>query len=355
MLAADGCQWPLLDYDAVALQTAGDLFIEWLPKFRTDLTFNADAADEWEAIWAPIRRRGEAGAKVFCHRDFHAENLIWLPDRVGPARVGLLDFQDAVRAHPAWDLSMLLHDARRDVSAEREAAALARYFKLNPRADEAQLRGRLRRAGGAQHLPHPGHFLAAGDTRRQGAVCRLHAPDVGLSRPMPAGAVTAAAGRLDALARAAAGSVVSAPKTAMVLAGGLGTRMRPLTDDKPKALIPVGGKPLIDHTLDRLAEVGVERAVVNVHHFADQVERHLAKRTSPRVIISDERAGLLDSGGGIKKALPAAGPRSLVCRQHRHRLDRGRPSGPADPGRRLGFGDDGHLHPPGPPRPDLWL
>jgi MurNAc alpha-1-phosphate uridylyltransferase len=100
---------------------------------------------------------------------------------------------------------------------------------------------------------------------------------------------------------------MSAPKTAMVLAGGLGTRMRPLTEDRPKAMIPVAGKPLIDHTLDRLAEVGVERAVVNVHHFADMVEDHLAKRIAPKVVISDERAGLLDSGGGIAKALPLLG------------------------------------------------
>ena len=98
-----------------------------------------------------------------------------------------------------------------------------------------------------------------------------------------------------------------APKTAMVLAGGLGTRMRPLTNDRPKALVPVSGKCLIDHTLDRLAEVGVETAVVNVHHFADMVEEHLAHRTSPKVVISDERAGLLDSGGGVAKALPCLG------------------------------------------------
>jgi len=93
----------------------------------------------------------------------------------------------------------------------------------------------------------------------------------------------------------------------MVLAGGLGTRMLPLTETLPKALIPVAGKPLIDHTLDRLAEVGVERAVVNVHHFADMMEDHLARRTAPRIEISDERAGLLDSGGGIRKALPLLG------------------------------------------------
>jgi MurNAc alpha-1-phosphate uridylyltransferase len=93
----------------------------------------------------------------------------------------------------------------------------------------------------------------------------------------------------------------------MVLAAGLGTRMRPLTDTMPKALIPVGGKPLIDHMLDRLRDAGVERAVVNVHHFADQMEAHLAQRRDMQVQVSDERAALLDSGGGIKHAASLLG------------------------------------------------
>jgi N-acetyl-alpha-D-muramate 1-phosphate uridylyltransferase len=97
------------------------------------------------------------------------------------------------------------------------------------------------------------------------------------------------------------------PKTAMVLAAGLGTRMRPLTDDRPKALVEVGGRALIDHVLDRLKDAGVRRTVVNVHHLADQMEAHLAKRTDLEVLISDERSGLLDSGGGIRHALPMLG------------------------------------------------
>jgi MurNAc alpha-1-phosphate uridylyltransferase len=97
------------------------------------------------------------------------------------------------------------------------------------------------------------------------------------------------------------------PRTAMVLAAGLGTRMRPLTNDRPKALVEVAGRTLIDHTLDRLVEAGVETAVVNVHHFADMVEAHVARRTFPRILISDERAGLLDSAGGIIRALPLLG------------------------------------------------
>ncbi len=96
-------------------------------------------------------------------------------------------------------------------------------------------------------------------------------------------------------------------KTAMVLAAGLGTRMRPLTDHRPKALVEVGGKALIDHVLDRLAEAGVETAIVNVHHFAEQMEEHLAGRRHPTVVISDERAALLDSGGGIKAARAVLG------------------------------------------------
>lgn len=103
------------------------------------------------------------------------------------------------------------------------------------------------------------------------------------------------------------------PKTAMVLAAGIGSRMRPLTDDRPKALVEVAGKPLIDHVLDRLAEAGIETAIVNVHHFADQMEAHLAKRTAaPKIVISDERAGLLDSGGGIKAARHLIGEDPLL-------------------------------------------
>lgn len=97
------------------------------------------------------------------------------------------------------------------------------------------------------------------------------------------------------------------PKSAMVLAAGLGTRMRPYNGHIPKPLVTVGGKSLIDYGLDRLAEAGVERAVVNVHHLADAIERHLATRPRPGIVISDERAELLGTGGGIAKALPLLG------------------------------------------------
>jgi N-acetyl-alpha-D-muramate 1-phosphate uridylyltransferase len=97
------------------------------------------------------------------------------------------------------------------------------------------------------------------------------------------------------------------PRNAMVLAAGMGTRMHPLTEKMPKPLIKVAGKPLIDHVLDRLAAAGVARAVINVHHFAEQMQRHLATRARPQIVISDERGLLLGTGGGVNKALPELG------------------------------------------------
>jgi N-acetyl-alpha-D-muramate 1-phosphate uridylyltransferase len=97
------------------------------------------------------------------------------------------------------------------------------------------------------------------------------------------------------------------PKSAIVLAAGLGTRMRRFNGAIPKPLVQVGGKSLIDYSLDRLADAGVERAVVNVHHLADAIEHHLAARNEPQIVISDERGALLGTGGGIAKALPKLG------------------------------------------------
>ena len=95
-----------------------------------------------------------------------------------------------------------------------------------------------------------------------------------------------------------------ASDTAMVLSAGLGKRMRPLTASQPKPLVRVAGKALIDHALDRLAEAGVAKAVVNVHYLADSLEAHVKARKAPQVTVSDERELLLETGGGMKKALP---------------------------------------------------
>lgn len=97
------------------------------------------------------------------------------------------------------------------------------------------------------------------------------------------------------------------PNRAMILAAGIGKRMRPITATIPKPLVEVGGRSLIDHGLDRLERAGVEMAVVNVHYLADLLRAHVSRRERPKVIVSDERDKLLDTGGGIAKALPHLG------------------------------------------------
>ena len=106
----------------------------------------------------------------------------------------------------------------------------------------------------------------------------------------------------------------SVPETAMVMAAGLGKRMRPLTATRPKPLVEVAGKPLIDHVFDRLRSAGVRRAVVNVHYMADALEAHLRARADDiEVIVSDERKQLMETGGGLMQARSALGNDPFVC------------------------------------------
>ncbi len=97
------------------------------------------------------------------------------------------------------------------------------------------------------------------------------------------------------------------PDTAIMLAAGLGKRMRPITVTMPKPLVKVSGKPLIDWGLDALAGAGVENTIVNVHYLADQLIDYLGSRSKPKITISDERDLLLDSAGGIVNVLPQLG------------------------------------------------
>jgi N-acetyl-alpha-D-muramate 1-phosphate uridylyltransferase len=101
-------------------------------------------------------------------------------------------------------------------------------------------------------------------------------------------------------------------QTAMVLAAGLGKRMWPVTATIPKPLVKVGGRTLLDHALDRLDQAGTATAVINVHYLADLVEAHVRQRRRPRIVISDERGELLETGGGVKKALPLLGSEPFV-------------------------------------------
>jgi len=126
MLPYRGGEWPILAYDHLALSANLDLFVEWMPQRDLSMRISEQTRLRWERVRENMIGRAEDYPRALILRDTHAENLIWLPRREGLKRVGLLDFQDAVLGWGEWDMSMLLHDARRDVSpAAREAATRA--------------------------------------------------------------------------------------------------------------------------------------------------------------------------------------------------------------------------------------
>lgn len=135
--APGGVSWPLLDYDQLALEVNVDLFAEWLPKADASVSIDDKARVRWEALRSNLIERALTFPRAFTIRDYHAENLLWLPERDGLGRVGLLDFQDAIRGWRTWDFAMLLQDARRDVSAFAREAAIMAYIKASGMEESA--------------------------------------------------------------------------------------------------------------------------------------------------------------------------------------------------------------------------
>lgn len=134
--ASTGASWRILDYDETALLAETHLFLDWYAGEAGDAPGPAARAD-WDAAWRAVLPVLDAHAPGLVLRDFHAENLIWLPDRAGEASVGLLDFQDALFGHPAYDLMSLIEDARRDVPAQLAAPLTERFFKAAGLRDSA--------------------------------------------------------------------------------------------------------------------------------------------------------------------------------------------------------------------------
>ena len=120
--------WPILDYDALALQVNADIFAEWLPAHAPDMTLSEADLVRWEAERDALIQQAVSFPRDFGLRDYHAENLLWLPEREGHARVGLLDFQDAVNGWDGWEMAMLVQDARRTVSHAASEAAITAYL-----------------------------------------------------------------------------------------------------------------------------------------------------------------------------------------------------------------------------------
>lgn len=128
--------WIVSPYDRLALQAEADLFLDWYADKRSGNPVSDAARADWHAAWKPAFAALDAHPKGLALRDFHAENLLWLPDRAGPAKVGLIDFQDALFAHPAYDLASLIEDARRDVSPELAAPLKRRFVEKSGLAGE---------------------------------------------------------------------------------------------------------------------------------------------------------------------------------------------------------------------------
>ena len=144
------------DYDAGLLQTEADLLPQW---YLPAMTGAQDPAwlDDWQALWRPLLPLVWPDRPIFVLRDYHADNLMWLADRAGLARLGLLDFQDATRGHPAYDLVSLLQDARRDVPPDLEQAMIGRYLDASG-ADEAAFRRAYKLLGAQRNAKIVGIF-----------------------------------------------------------------------------------------------------------------------------------------------------------------------------------------------------
>ena len=276
--------------------------------------------EEYLALWRAVLPDAMVSPPTLVLRDYHVDNLMLLPDRPGVRGCGLLDFQDAVTGPPSYDLVSLLEDARRDIPGPLRQAMTERYLTAFPELDRlAFLRSaailaaqrnckilgiftRLWKRDGKRqylaHIPRVWRLLEAD----------LRHPALG---PIAALARSPPAARNPVPARSAKRGVTAPPRSAMVLAAGLGTRLRPITDTIPKPLVEIDGRPLIDHAIDRLALAGVERVVVNVHYKAAMIAAHLARRDHPRIELSEE-AELLDTGGGVARALPLLGETFFV-------------------------------------------
>ncbi len=326
------------------------LLLDWYWPATQESPVTPELRDSYLAAWRAVLPKRHAMPDTLVLFDYHVDNLMLLPDRLGVAACGLLDFQDALVAPRPFDLVSLLQDVRRDVRPPLVAAMREHYLAAFPNLDReafdssyaiigAQRNTRILgtftrlllrdgKSGYQQHIPrawkhvendlaHPALALVRAwfDRHIPAAARRATQLDENLlTRAAKMTLTPAQRARLTQLvadkARSSAPpsnrAAAAIPPRAMVLAAGFGTRLRPLTDTVPKPMVRVAGKPMIDTVIDRLGAIGVKEIVVNTHHLAEVIESHLKARPNPRIVFSRE-AEILETGGGIKKALPLLG------------------------------------------------
>lgn len=341
--------------DARALREVS-LLLDWYWPATHDALPAAERRDSFLAAWRAVLPKRTLVSDTLVLFDYHVDNLMLLPGRSGVAACGLLDFQDAQIAPRPFDLVSLLEDVRRDVRPDIAKAMRERYLAAFPNLDPAafdtayfvlgaqrntrilgtfsRLLLRDGKPGYLAFMPRVWRLLTGDLVHPALAPVRewfdRHLPPAERRPPILDDALLArAAGlplnaaqksRLEALvdgattparngAPAAEANLI-VPGRAMVLAAGLGTRLRPLTDTVPKPMVRVAGKPMIDTVIDRLAAIGVAEVVVNTHHLAEVIESHLRQRRRPHILFSREEQ-ILETGGGIRKALPMLGEQAF--------------------------------------------
>jgi len=301
-------------YDMDLLLEEVGLFTDWYMPALTGKPLPAKDRAIFIALWRDILLPATKDLDCLVLRDYHAENLMLRADAAGLAQLGLLDFQDAVIGHKAYDLVSLLQDARRDVSEELEQEMLNKYIR-NTGQNMPDFRRYYALLGAQRNAKIIGIFTRlylrdgkADYLDKIPAVWQLLERD--LQHPALAPIRRWLKGHISAETRVQAFLPKSfMPQKAMILAAGLGQRMRPLSAHRPKPLITVAGKELISWSLDGLCAAGVRDVVINMHYLADQMMDFVDKYYDHRLTLtlSDERDQLLDSGGGVKNALKYLG------------------------------------------------
>ncbi len=296
-------------YDRDLLLTEIDLFTDWYYPALTGKRLSIQKRNEFRGMWSKVLSRLGAPNECLVLRDYHAENLLELDK----GNIGLIDFQDAVNGHSAYDLVSLLQDARRDVSPTVEEAMIRKFITAIGR-DDAHFREQYAILGAQRNIKIIGIFARLSLRDGKDNYLTLQPRVWGLLERCLEHSVlgeikTWLAREVPDKRHLPLEPMPLYPDHAMILAAGLGLRMRPMTDNKPKPLIKIAGKEMLSHTLDGIAAAGIKNTVINMHFCADQIEEYVAKRKDwrPTIKLSDERKELLDSGGGVKHALPILG------------------------------------------------
>lgn len=308
-LVYSGGEYALPTYDRELLLTEIDLFTDWYYPALSGVRLSFEKREKFRDMWSDVLETLGNADECMVLRDYHAENLLELES----GEIGLIDFQDGVIGHSAYDLVSLLQDARRDVDPLVEECMIKRFVTALGR-DEEQFRMQYAILGAQRNIKIIGIFARLSLRDGKNNYLTLQPRVWGLlERCLEHPVLKTVKEWLDhEIPHKRHQPLVPQklyPDHAMILAAGLGLRMRPMTENKPKPLIKIAGKEMLSHTLDGIAAAGIKTTIINMHFCADQIVRYVENRRDwrPTIKLSDERKKLLDSGGGVKHALSELG------------------------------------------------